>query len=107
MLLEGRQLDRYHILHHLGSGGTGDVYVAQDQHIGQTVAIKVVRVEEGMQTAEIQRATELFLSEARTIVTLDHPNILALFDTVKPAANCGVSNPGGEAGFSLALVLAC
>ncbi len=80
MLLEGRQLDRYHILHLLGSGGAGDVYVAQDQHIGQTVAIKVIRVEEGMQTAEIQRATQLFLREARMIVTLDHPNILALFD---------------------------
>src|SRR6516162_3794651 len=80
MPLEGRQLDRYHILHLLGSGGTGDVYVAEDQHIGQTVAIKVIRVEEGMQTEEVQRATQLFLREARTIVTLDHPNILALFN---------------------------
>jgi serine/threonine protein kinase len=39
MSLEGKQIDRYHILHLLGSGGMGAVYLAEDPRIGQQIAI--------------------------------------------------------------------
>ena len=45
MSLEGRQIDRYRIMRLLGSGGMGDVYLAEDARIEQQVAIKVIRAE--------------------------------------------------------------
>src|SRR5712691_3256111 len=62
MRLEGQRIGRYNLLQLLGSGGMGEVYLAEDARIEQQVAIKVVR------------------SEAKAIARLDHPNILPLFD---------------------------
>ena len=45
MSLEGQQIDRYRILRLLGSGGMGEVYLAEDARIEQQVAIKVIRAE--------------------------------------------------------------
>ena len=45
MFLEGHQIDRYRILHQIGSGGMGFVYLAEDERIGQQVAIKVIQTE--------------------------------------------------------------
>ncbi len=80
MTLEGQQLDRYHIVRLIGSGGMGDVYLAQDPHIGQQVAIKVIRMETGLDTEKLNETARLFQREARAIVALDHPHILSLFD---------------------------
>lgn len=79
MSLEGHQLDRYRIVRLLGSGGMGDVYLAEDERIGQQVAIKVIRVETSPYP-DIQKATRLFRREAKAIAILDHPHILPLFD---------------------------
>ena len=45
MLLEGVQPGCYRLLHLLGSGGMGEVYVGEDTHIRRQVAIKVIRAE--------------------------------------------------------------
>ena len=45
MSLEGQQIDRYHILRLLSSGGMGEVYLAEDTRIHRQVAIKVIREE--------------------------------------------------------------
>ena len=82
MSLEGKQIDRYRIVRLLGSGGMGDVYLAEDARIEQQVAIKVIRTEfspyPGTETSK--EAIRLFQREARAIAKLDHPNILPLFD---------------------------
>jgi D-xylose transport system substrate-binding protein len=81
MPLEGLQLGRYHLLRLLGSGGMGEVYLAEDARIGQQVAIKVIR-SEGIAYPESESAKEsarLFEREAKAITRLDHPNILPLY----------------------------
>jgi VCBS repeat-containing protein len=82
MALEGKQLGRYRIVRLLGSGGMGEVYLAEDPRINQQVAIKVVRAEQSPypNAPADQKAARLFQREARAIVALDHPHILPLND---------------------------
>jgi eukaryotic-like serine/threonine-protein kinase len=82
MSLEGQQLGRYRLLKLIGSGGMGEVYLAQDQGFKRLVAIKVVRT--GMAThsgaESSMEAIRLFQRETKTIAMLDHPGILPLYD---------------------------
>src|SRR5436189_6032917 len=94
MSLEGQQLGRYRLIQLIGSGGMGEVYLAQDPGINRQVAIKVVRVETadyarrgtdtipGMRsvTMGLQDAARMFQREAKAIAMLDHPDILPLYD---------------------------
>lgn len=82
MQLEGLQIGRYRFLRMLGSGGMGEVYLAEDARIGQQVAIKVIRAEASPNPDEkaTQEATRLFQREAMAIAKLDHPHILPLYD---------------------------
>lgn len=80
MSLEGKQVNRYRIESLLGSGGMGDVYLANDELMQRQVAIKVMRVEGASQEDARKEATRLFLREAGAIAVLDHPNILPLYD---------------------------
>ncbi len=81
MSLEGQHLGRYQLLRLLGSGGMGEVYLAEDARIAQQVAIKVIRTEvtpyPDANTAK--EAARLFEREAKAIARLDHPNILPLY----------------------------
>ena len=45
MALEGQQLGRPRLVRLLGSGGMGEVYLAEDARIQQQAAIKVIRSE--------------------------------------------------------------
>jgi len=68
--------DRYKIERELGQGGMATVYLAQDLKHDRKVAVKVLRPE----LAAVIGA-ERFLQEIRTTASLQHPNILALFDS--------------------------
>src|SRR5947209_8952969 len=82
MPLEGLQLSHYRLMHLIGSGGMGEVYLAEDPRLHRQVAIKVIRDEATAYpgTLESQEAARLFQREARAIAMLDHPYILPLFD---------------------------
>ena len=70
--LEGR----YTIERELGAGGMATVYLAQDLRHDRKVALKVLRPE----LAAVIGA-ERFLAEIKTTANLQHPHILALFDS--------------------------
>ena len=86
MRLEGRQIGRYHFERLIGTGGTGEVYLAVDPRIQQQVAIKVVQAE-GPTFAGANTGQNLarFRQEARAIANLNHPHIVHLndYDEVK------------------------
>ena len=79
--LIGTYLGGYKLQRVLGSGGMGTVYLAEDESIGQQVAIKVVRTDDASypDATNIVRATERFRQEARAVATLDHLHILPLY----------------------------
>jgi PAS domain S-box-containing protein len=66
----------YRLVGKLGSGGTGIVYQAHQRAIDREVAVKVLRDELACDPIARQR----FLVEARTIGSLDHPNVIALHE---------------------------
>ena len=68
--------DRYAIEHELGAGGMATVYLAEDLKHHRRVAVKVLRPE----LAAIIGA-ERFLKEIEVTANLQHPNILALYDS--------------------------
>jgi len=74
--LSGALADRYTIERELGAGGMATVYLAQDRKHDRKVAVKVLRPE----LAAVIGA-ERFLSEIKTTANLQHPHILALFDS--------------------------
>ncbi len=81
MALNGQRIDRYQLLHIIGSGGMGEVYLAEDTRIQQQVAIKIIQAETSLYiTGDATEDTARhFRREAQAIARLDHPNILPLF----------------------------
>jgi len=75
-LASGSKLGPYEIVGPLGAGGMGEVYRAKDTRLGRDVAIKVLPENVSLDEERRQR----FEREARTISSLNHPNICALYD---------------------------
>jgi serine/threonine protein kinase/Tol biopolymer transport system component len=69
-LASGARLGPYEILSVLGAGGMGEVYKARDTRLQRTVALKVPK----------EAFSERFEREARTVASLNHPNICQLYD---------------------------
>src|SRR5262245_59562711 len=72
----GSRLGPYEILQMLGAGGNGEVYRARDSRLKRDVAIKVLSAQSA---AEAERQKR-FLKEAEAASSLNHPNILSIFD---------------------------
>src|SRR5262249_7747463 len=72
-LSAGQFLGPYKIVAPLGAGGMGEVYRALDTRLERSVALKILRSESN----DLGRQTVLarFEREARTISSLNHPNI--------------------------------
>ena len=77
--------DRYEIRSKIGQGGVGAVYRAFDRHLNREVAIKRVLPEGGYENQE--EATKAMLNEAASLCSVQHPNIVTVFDA-------GVDNDG-------------
>lgn len=73
--LEGRSIGAYRVLRRIGSGGMGDVYLAERVDVGKRVALKLVR--DGVASRAL---LERFLVERRLLARLDAPTIARLLD---------------------------
>jgi tRNA A-37 threonylcarbamoyl transferase component Bud32 len=79
-----RQLiaERYRLLHTVGSGGMGRVWLARDEMLRRDVAVKEVQPPEWMTEAERAELGQRTLREARTAAALSHPNVVQIYDVV-------------------------
>src|SRR6266446_1540754 len=75
-LSAGVRLGPYEILDAIGAGGMGEVYNAKDTRLDRTVAIKILPAHLSSDPLRKQR----FEREAKTISSLNHPNICVLHD---------------------------
>ena len=76
-LNEGIKLGRYEIRAHIGTGGMGQVYLAQDtSELDRPVAIKLLPAAVAADPKWMQR----FIREARTVSGLNHPNVLTVYE---------------------------
>src|ERR1700686_4336451 len=75
-LAPGTKLGPYEIQSPLGAGGMGEVYRAKDTRLDRTVAIKILPAHLSSDPVRKQR----FEREAKTISSLNHPNICVLHD---------------------------
>jgi eukaryotic-like serine/threonine-protein kinase len=75
--LDGSRIGPYRVIRKIGSGGMGNVYLAEREEGGfeQQVALKLIR--HGMDSARILRRFE---SERQIHARLQHPGIARLFD---------------------------
>jgi len=71
----GEQFGRYRIKRTLGAGGMGIVYLAEREHLGSLVALKILR-DAWLSPARRER----FTFEQRTLAQLNHPYIARLYD---------------------------
>src|ERR1700742_4852265 len=72
---------RYRLLKRLGRGGMATVFLAEDERLGRRVAVKRLHADSPADTAR------RFGREARIGASLNHPNLVTVFDTVTEDEN--------------------
>src|SRR6202163_470092 len=75
MFFRGQIIGKYKILSTIGSGGFGTVYLAEETLIDKKIALKVPH-KQNLDFGELLR-------EPRLLVTLNHPNIVAILTAEK------------------------
>jgi serine/threonine protein kinase len=75
-LTPGTKLGSYEILSLLGSGGMGQVYLAEDEKLRRKVALKVLPAD----LTQNEDRKKRFIQEARAAAAITHPHIAAVHD---------------------------
>ncbi len=77
--LVGQEISGCEILNKVAAGGMGAVYKARHKALNRIVCVKIL----SPALANDKKAVELFLTEARAIAELDHPNIVNVYNVGK------------------------
>ena len=75
----GERIGKYYVVHEVGRGSSGTVYLSHDPFYGRDVAIKLYHASTG-DDVESRNARRMFLGEAQMIGKLQHPNIVPIYD---------------------------
>ncbi|TDJ44800.1 MAG: CHASE2 domain-containing protein [Gammaproteobacteria bacterium] len=79
--LDRRKLGRYEIERVLGRGAMATVYLGRDPAINRKVAIKTLALAKEFDAGQLEDARLQFRREAESAGRLNHPNIIAIYDT--------------------------
>jgi len=71
-----KRISHYQILEKIGEGGMGEVYKAKDTKLDRIVALKLLPA----QSKFDQKLKKRFVQEAKTIASLNHPNICTIYE---------------------------
>jgi eukaryotic-like serine/threonine-protein kinase len=71
---------RYKIIDVLGQGAMGTVYRGLDPAIGRPVALKTIRFDKLVNSAEAKESRERFMLEAKAAGNFSHPHIVTIYD---------------------------
>jgi serine/threonine protein kinase/Tol biopolymer transport system component len=80
--MTGQTIGQFEVLEQIGQGGMGIVYRARDTKLNRIVALKVLPPEKMADPARRSR----FVHEAQTASSLNHPNIVTVYDIQHQAA---------------------
>ena len=75
-LSKGTRLGGYEIRSHIGAGGMGEVYLAQDTKLDRKVALKILPADVASNNDRMER----FVREAKSAAALNHPHIAQVFE---------------------------
>src|SRR5437016_2417682 len=75
-LLVGRTIGHYKLSESIGTGGMGEVYLANDITAGRKAALKILPTRFTGDAERLKR----FQQEARAVVGLNHPNIVTVYE---------------------------
>jgi serine/threonine protein kinase len=87
-LSAGSRLGPYEIQSLIGAGGMGEVYRARDTRLDRDVALKVLHADVAANPVRLER----FQREAKTVASLNHPQIVTLY-SVEPRSRSSRRSP--------------
>ncbi len=73
------RIGKYYVVHEVGRGSSGTVYLSHDPFYGRDVSIKLYHAS-AADDIDARNARRMFLGEAHMIGKLQHPNIVPIFD---------------------------
>jgi serine/threonine protein kinase len=74
---------RYRLISRLGSGAMGVVWKANDERLGRTVAVKLLKAMVGLSPDQVEQALGRAQREGRIAARLHHPNAVSVYDVVE------------------------
>ncbi len=70
----------YQVLEEIGEGGYGIIYKARQISTGQIVAIKALKMPQGLKKQKVKQQLARFEREAQLCAEINHPNIVKILD---------------------------
>ncbi len=83
------RISRYRVIGPLGAGGMGEVYIAQDETLERSVALKILPPHLVRNEERLRR----FVTEAKSASSLNHPNIVTIHEIGQDIVKPGASSP--------------